>query len=145
MSLNTLIGFDFGMRHIGVAIGQTVNLTAQPHTSIGAKDGVPHWEKIDSLVSTWRPDALVVGVPVHLDGTEHQITQASRAFISALLERFPLPVYPAEERLTSVEARWRLFANGGLRALSKQAIDGLAACLILEGWLCNYTLQTNNN
>jgi putative holliday junction resolvase len=70
-----------------------------------------------------------------LNGKEHVITFAARRFIQSLIERFSVAVYAAEERLTSVEARARLYEKGGYKALSKQAIDSLSAQLILEGWL----------
>jgi len=133
--IKTVIGFDFGIRHIGVAVGQTISISTEPCQSLSARQGIPHWEKIVALLKTWQPDALIVGVPLYLDGKEHKITRAARHFLNELTARFPLPVYSAEERLTSVEARARLFEQGGYKSLSKQAIDGLAACLILEGWL----------
>ena len=139
--IQIVIGFDFGMRHIGVAIGQTISMSAEPQHSLSARQGVPCWEKIEALSKTWQPDALIVGIPVHLDGTEHQITRAARHFLNSLTTRFLMPVYGAEERLTSVEARARLFEQGGYRSLSKQAIDGLAARLIVEGWLHEYHLS----
>ena len=140
-SLNTLIGFDFGMRYIGVAVGQTISMTTQACHSLSAQDGIPSWPKVESLLKLWHPDALVVGVPIHLDGKVHLLTLAAQQFIQSLLDRFPLPVYAAEERLTTVEARSRLFAQGGYRSLSKNAIDGLSAQLILEGWLSEYYLS----
>jgi putative Holliday junction resolvase len=145
MPLRTVLGFDFGMRHIGVAVGQAISMTTQSCNSLYAQQGIPYWERINALLKIWQPDALIVGVPLHLDGREHKITLAARHFIKGLTMRFTLPVHPAEERLTTVEARARLFAQGGYKSLSKQAIDGLSACLILEGWLTEYGLSQGEN
>jgi putative Holliday junction resolvase len=142
--LRTVIGFDFGMRHIGVAVGQTVTMTARPYASLSARDGEPEWTQFKKLFSTWQPDALIVGVPFHLNGKEHEMTIAARQFIKELKKRFFIPVYPAEERLTSVEARARLFDKGGYKSLRKDAVDGLSAQLIVEGWLAAYTSFKTN-
>jgi putative Holliday junction resolvase len=139
-SLNTVIGFDFGMRYIGVAVGETITMSAQPYTSLLATQGHPNWEEIKKLFETWQPDACIVGIPLHLDGRENNITVAAQNFMSALSTRFKIPVYGAEERLTTVEAKAHLFAQGGFKSLSKQAIDGLSACLILEGWFREHVL-----
>ena len=138
--LKTVLGFDFGMRHIGVAVGQTVTMTAHPYSSLSAFAGEPNWQQLKTLLLTWNPDALIVGVPIHLDASEHDMTHAARRFIKELSIRFGLPVYPAEERLTTVAARTSLFEQGGYKSLSKQAIDGLSACLIVESWLMEYNL-----
>lgn len=137
-NLKTVVGFDFGMRHIGVAVGQTITMTAKPQTSLRACDGQPDWKQVAQLLFMWRPDALIVGVPVHLNGKAHEMTFAANAFIAELGARFALPIHSAEERLTSVEARARLFEQGGYKSLRKQAIDGLAAQLIVEGWFSEY-------
>ncbi len=133
-----IIGFDFGMRYIGVAVGELITMKATPCANILAVKGEPIWIEITKLVKTWNPQTFVVGVPVHLDGTKHEMTFAATQFIKKLENRFDIPVYPAEERLTSVEARARLFEIGGAKLLRKSAIDGLAAQLILEGWLQEY-------
>lgn len=131
----TLLGFDFGLKHIGVAVGQTQTCNAQPLTSISAKAGVPRWEEITRLIATWQPHAIVVGIPLNMDGTAQPLTQAALNFMQELRTRYALPVYQADERLTSVEARARLFEMGGYKALQKKAIDSLSAQLILETWM----------
>lgn len=133
--IKKILGFDFGLKHIGVASGQTFTRTAQPLTSISANNGVPDWNHITDLIKTWKPDALIVGIPLNMDGTEQPITHAARNFLHELEQRFLLPVYAVDERLSTVEARTRLFEKGGYKALNKKAIDSVSAQLIAESWL----------
>src|SRR6185312_202514 len=130
-----LLCFDFGLRHIGVAVGQTLTNTAQALTSLPAQHGVPRWEMIDKLIATWRPNAFVVGIPYNMDGTEQPLTQAARSFAEQLKQHYQLPIYYMDERLSTVEAREHLFKQGGYKALQKKSIDSLSAQLILESWL----------
>lgn len=132
---HVVLGFDFGLRNIGVAIGQRVTGTATPLLTLRAKQGVPNWLDITHLVKNWQPDGLVVGIPVDLDGTEQDITLAARQFAKELWQRYELPVYEAEERLTTKAARDRVFSTGGYKALQKESIDSIAAKLIVEEWL----------
>lgn len=134
----TLLGFDFGLKHIGVAVGQTLTGTARALTSLTARNGVPDWQEIARLIATWHPDAIVIGIPLNMDGSEQPLTHAARRFSDELQQRFLLPVHPMDERLSSVEARAYLFEQGGYKALKKSAIDSLAAQLILESWLKSY-------
>jgi putative Holliday junction resolvase len=131
----TVMGFDFGMRHIGIAVGQTITRTAEALTSISAQQGIPDWKQIEKLIAEWKPDALVVGLPLQMDDSEQTVTRHARRFAQKLKQRFHLPVYDEDERLTTVEAREKLFSQGGYRALTKKAIDSMAAKLILESWL----------
>lgn len=128
------LAFDFGMRNIGVAVGQRITKTASPLDILRAKNGTPNWQEVANLIKKWQPHALVVGVPVHLDGSEHRITQAASQFIVELRARVTIPVYSAEERLTTKDARERIFSAGGYRALQQEPIDSIAAKIILEGW-----------
>ncbi len=135
MKAVTLLGFDFGLKRIGVAVGQTLTQTARPLITLAARDGQPRFEDIDSLIKTWQPDALVVGIPLNMDGTEQPITIKAREFAQQLQERYNKEVFEADERLTSVAAREHIFAKSGYRGLKSQPIDGVAAQLILESWL----------
>jgi putative holliday junction resolvase len=135
--IKTVIGFDFGSKYIGVAVGQMPPSLAQPLTSLIVKNGEFPWKEIERLLEIWAPDALVVGVPLNMDGTEQPITYLARDFLMELENRFQLPVFPVDERLTTVEARSRLFAVGGYKALKKKSIDSIAAQLIVEMWLEN--------
>lgn len=130
----TLLGFDFGLKYIGVAVGQTVTGTATALITLQAKNGIPNWDEINALINEWKPAGLVVGIPLNMDGSEQQLTAEAKKFAQAL-ERFHLPVYRVDERLTTKEARQRLFETGGYRALKKSQVDSFAAKLILETWL----------
>ncbi|MDQ8039929.1 MAG: Holliday junction resolvase RuvX [Rickettsiella sp.] len=136
-NIKTVLGFDFGTKYIGIAVGYTSLAMAQPLTSLAAQKREPPWQEIDALVKVWSPDALIVGIPLNMDGTEQPITQSARFFLENLKKRFHLPVFAADERLTTVEARSRLFASGGYKALNKRAIDSVSAQLIVETWLEN--------
>lgn len=129
------IGFDFGYKRIGVATGQDITKTAQPLTTLNAKKGIPDWPAVDKLIKEWRPKALVVGLPTCIDDTEQYTTGASKAFAASLEERYTLPVYMTDERLSTVEARARLFEEGGYRKIKGSEVDCVAACIILEQWL----------
>lgn len=130
-----LFGFDFGMKRIGVAVGQTVTGTARPLATLKAAQGVPEWKTLDKLINTWHPDAFVVGIPLNMDGTEQPITERARLFSSALEKHYQLPVFGMDERLSTRDAKERLFAEGGYKALQDGQVDRVAAQLILQNWL----------
>lgn len=130
-----LLGFDFGTKKIGVAVGQTITRSARPLDIIKASNGVPQWEAMDKLIKTWQPDALIVGIPLNMDGTEQPITQVAKRFEDSLRERYQLPVFGIDERLTTREARNYLFDEGGYKALQAGQVDSVAAQLILQNWL----------
>ncbi|HHL45684.1 MAG TPA: Holliday junction resolvase RuvX [Gammaproteobacteria bacterium] len=130
-----ILGFDYGQRRIGIAVGQTLTRTAQALTTLQSRDGKPDWKAIQQLLEEWRPVRLIVGLPLHLDGEEQEITHAARRFANQLHGRFGLPVSHADERLSSVEAEQILTETQGAGRYDKQAIDKLAAQLILQGWL----------
>ena len=138
MNTNThkvLLGFDFGTKRIGVAVGQTITQTARPLITLAAKQGIPSMDELTKLVKTWQPDALVVGIPLNMDGTEQPITRAARQFIVLLQENYALPVYEVDERLSTKDARERLFNQGGYKALLHGQVDSVSAQLILQNWL----------
>lgn len=133
-SFKILLGFDFGTKRIGVAVGQTVTKTARPLTVIPAKEGTPDWEKLNKIVETWKPDALIVGIPVNMDGSRQLLTQKAQKFSDLLKSHFNLPVFGVDERLTTRDAREEVFNQGGYRALQNRQIDAIAAQLILQTW-----------
>ena len=120
-----LLGFDFGLRRIGVAVGQTITQTATPLKTLKAHDGIPNWAEIASLISQWEARVLVVGRPLNMDGSTQEIARLANKFKNRLSGRFNLPVYAVDERLTTIEAK----------KLAKTNIDSIAAKLILESWL----------
>jgi putative Holliday junction resolvase len=130
--LQTLLGFDFGRQRIGVATGQTITGTATALATLESRDGRPDWDSITDLVRTWQPDALVVGLPLHADGSDSAITAAARHFIRQLEGRYRLPVYGMDERLSS-------HAAAGSHDTQRRGVDAAAARIILQDWLDNRT------
>jgi len=133
----TILAFDFGLRRIGVAVGQDVTATASP-LGIVANDrqGVDH-DAIALLLKEWRPAALVVGLPMHVDGSAGDLQKPVDCFI-AELARYQLPVATVDERYTSIEAEQSLknVRKAGRRGqVSKAMIDSAAAVIIAERYL----------
>ncbi|MET0108006.1 MAG: Holliday junction resolvase RuvX [Candidatus Thiodiazotropha sp.] len=129
--MGTLLGFDFGSRKIGVAVGQTVTGTATALETLHLVNHKPDWQRIASLIEEWRPQALVVGLPLDVDDSETDATQPALRFSRQLEGRFHIKVYLADERYSSFEARDRL----GHKAKRLENYDAVAAKLILETWL----------
>lgn len=138
----SVLGFDFGMKYIGVAIGQSVTKTASPLTTLMAKDGIPDWLEIQSLIERWHPNDLVVGIPLNMDGTEQPITFCARRFANRLHTKFRLPVHMIDERLTSWEAKNRaeLAAKNRQLKTDNNTLHALAAMILIEQWMT----QQNN-
>lgn len=132
---STFLAFDFGLKRIGVAVGQSITRTASPLSIIKAQNGIPQWEEITKLIEKWQPQALIVGVPVNFDGTNQEMTKYARNFAAQLHARYHLPVHEIDERLTTKSAREEIYEKGGYKALQKEPIDSIAAKLILEDWM----------
>ena len=130
----TALAFDFGTKSIGCAVGQSITGTAQALTAFKAQDGIPNWDEIEKCLKEWKPDVVVVGLPLNMDGTEQALTLRARKFANRLQGRFGINVQLQDERLTTTEARSEIFDRGGFRALKKGKVDGISACLILESW-----------
>lgn len=128
---HTLLGFDYGMRRIGVAVGQRLTRSASPLCTVRARDGKPDWAAITRLIEEWQPAALVVGIPYHMDGREQAMTQAAQRFCRQLQGRYRLPVHGADERLSS----WVVEQGMSAREQESADIDALAAQVILQDWL----------
>lgn len=124
----TVLGFDYGQRRIGVAVGQTITRTATPLETLPARAGQPDWALVGKLIATWRPARLVVGLPATADGAPHPLAAAIARFGRRLQGRFGLVVEYIDERLSSHEA-------AALCRGSAQDVDAMAARLILETWL----------
>lgn len=134
--MTTLLGFDFGPRKIGVAVGQTLTRSATPLTTLRSRDDRPDWEGIGALIGEWRPSALILGLPFNMDDTEVDWSPRVHRFGRQLHGRFRLPVHLVDERLTSIEAHRQLSARPGRKPPTREAVDAAAAALILETWLC---------
>jgi len=132
----TVLGFDYGTQRIGVAVGQTITHTATPLAALHARDGVPNWDHIATLISEWRPARLVVGLPLNMDGSESEMCVRAKKFANRLHGRFGVPVVTWDERLSSFEARGELLARGE-RNFKSAGVDSLSARLILESWFAS--------
>ncbi|PRL63314.1 Holliday junction resolvase RuvX [Haemophilus influenzae] len=130
----TALAFDFGTKSIGCAIGQSITGTAQALPAFKAQDGIPNWEAIEKCLKEWKPDVVIVGLPLNMDGTEQNLTLLARKFANRLQGRFGVNVHLQDERLTTTQARSEIFERGGFKALKKGKVDGISACLILESW-----------
>ena len=131
----SLLGFDFGTKSIGVATGQMITATAQPINAIKANDGIPNWDIVEKVIKEWQPDLVVVGLPLNMDGTEQAITQRAKKFANRLNGRFGVKTALQDERLTTASAKEFIFERGGFKALDKGKVDSVSAALILESWM----------
>ncbi len=134
----TLLAFDVGARRIGVAVGNTVSMSASEVGVLDVREAGPDWDRLDRWVREWRPDALVVGDPATLEDGDQPIRRRARAFARELARRYTLPVQQVDERRSSIEAAQRFAAGraAGARKRHQAAqLDALAAVVILERWL----------
>lgn len=128
-----ILGFDFGLKNIGVAVGQMITQSASPLVILKAKNGAPDWNEIKKLIIEWGVDALVVGLPLNMNGSEQAITHRARAFAVLLEKHFQLPVYFSDERLTTLAAKAVMHATVKGAARFDRA-DSISAQLIVESW-----------
>ena len=132
-----ILAFDFGLRRIGVAVGQATTQTASALKTV-SNGPEPDWAAVDRLVGEWRPQLLLVGLPLGAEGEETEMSAAARRFGTALGVRYDLNVDYADERLTSRAAADRfaeLRAAGHLRRKDADQLDAISAQIILENWL----------
>ncbi|RYF99439.1 MAG: Holliday junction resolvase RuvX [Chitinophagaceae bacterium] len=135
--IKTLLAFDYGTKNIGVATGQTITSSANSLPPLKAKDGIPDWTLIEKLIQEWKPDLVLVGLPLNMDDSESELSARARKFANRLHGRFGVKVELADERLTSFEAKGEVISRGGSRDYKNNPVDSIAARLILEGWLEN--------
>ena len=141
----TLLGFDYGLKRIGVAVGQELTGTATALVTVRATDGKPDWDAITKLIEQWNPDELVVGLPLNMDGTFHELSYKAQRFGNQLHGRYNLRAHFMDERLSSLEAERQLknlrqapiknAQKKKSRKIQKTDIDKIAAKVILESWL----------
>ena len=131
------MAFDYGLRQIGVAVGNSLLRSTQPLVVIHAKDGIPDWQALTQLIEEWRPELLVVGDPLNMDGSESELCRRARKFARRLHGRLGLPVEMADERLTSFEAKQISRERGHRGDYKREPIDSQAAELVLQTWLGN--------
>ena len=130
----TLMAFDFGEKRIGVATGETILKTAHALTTIETEQNEVKFAQIAKLIAEWCPSLLVVGLPTHMDGETHLLTQLAKKFAQRLEGRFNLPVIMVDERLSSAEAAQSLTAAGVSSIKQKAMIDAVAAQTILQSY-----------
>jgi putative Holliday junction resolvase len=129
-----VLAFDFGTKHIGVAVGQTITCTATAVTTLGAKRGQPQWSDVDKLLEQWQPSHLLVGLPLNMDGSESDMSGRARGFARHLQEHTALEVSLVDERLTSYEAK----------TVDAGDSHAIAAMLIAQTWLNEQTLNDDS-
>lgn len=142
----TLLGFDFGTKRIGIAIAQEVTGTANPLRTITAIKHKPDWDSISKIIKEWQPDLLVIGLPLHMDGTEQPMTQAARRFSNQLNGRYQIPIALMDERLSSNEAESIIKEQSGSSSVfpAKEQIDMISAQLILQSWISSQNDKTTD-
>ena len=132
----TILAFDYGTASIGVAAAQSLlNNCASELRPIRARDGIPNWEEIRSLIDEWQPNICLVGLPLNMDDSESDFAARARKFANRLHGRFGVQVELVDERLSTAEAKEEAFERGHKGNFKKVPIDSIAARLILEGWL----------
>ncbi len=134
MHEGTVLAFDFGTRRIGVAVGEAMLRSARPLTTIAAEANAARFEAIARLIAEWQPRNLVVGLPLALDGSAHEMTARCRRFANQLHGRFGLPVELEDERLSSASAEAALREQGRDLRRDKAAVDAAAAATILQSY-----------
>ncbi|MFA5631723.1 MAG: Holliday junction resolvase RuvX [Porticoccaceae bacterium] len=128
----TALAFDYGLRQIGIASGQTVTGSASPLAVIPARDGQPDWQQVEKILKDWKPRILLVGLPLNMDGSESDFCARARKFARRLEGRFGIETRMVDERLSTREAKDR----GGYRqSYRRDPVDNLAAQVIMETWL----------
>lgn len=135
MEFLTVLGFDFGLKQIGVAVGQTVSNNATAIGVVAYRNNSADWAQIDFFVKKWCPNAFVVGMPLHMDGSEQSFQPQLKGFANSLEQRYQRKLYWVDERLTTVAAKEQLFEEGGKRMLTKANIDAKSAEIILQQWM----------
>lgn len=143
----TILGFDFGTKRIGIAIGQEVTGTVNPLTTVHAVKQKPDWDSISKIIAEWQPDLLVVGLPLHMDGTEQEMTHAAKRFSNQLNGRYQVPVALMDERLSSNEAESIINERSTSRSVfpDKAQIDMISAQLILQSWMSLQEKEQNES
>lgn len=133
--VSSYLCFDYGLKNIGVALGNTLTKEARPIAILAATNGKPRWEEIEALVTEWQPKALVVGNPIDEDGGPTELSAKAAKFARQLEGRLGLGATLHDERFSSKEAKLRAKESGHKGDFVKQPIDDLAAAIILESWL----------
>lgn len=127
-----VLAFDFGVRRIGVAVGNEMIASATALDPLPARDGIPDWQVVSRLVAEWQPDLFVVGLPLNMDGSESQMSTRARKFGKRLYGRYGKPCEMVDERGSTREAKAIAREAGHRGNYREEGVDGIAAQLILE-------------
>ena len=128
-----VMAFDYGLRNIGIAIGQKITKSASTFYAIKAKEGVPDWIKLDSIIEEWEPSLFIVGDPFNMDGTKSEFQKKIVNFSSGLKKRYGVEIQMIDERLTTKEAKYRMERESNLLKTSANK-HSISAQIILEDW-----------
>jgi putative Holliday junction resolvase len=137
--IKVLLAFDYGTKNIGVASAQTITKTANSLPGLKAKDGIPDWTQIEKLLKEFKPDLVLVGLPLNMDGSESELSTRARKFANRLHGRFGIKVEMIDERLSSFAAKGEVLEQGGSRDYKNNPVDSIAARILLEDWLAKST------
>lgn len=132
----TVLAFDFGTCHIGIAVGQTITGTSSPLSVLRAKDGQPVWPEVLQYINEWQPDLLIVGLPLNADGTESDFCLRARKFARRLKGRTGYDVAMVDERYSTIEAK----LSSPSKNYRVAPVDATAAALILQSWLRHHEI-----
>ena len=127
------MAFDFGIKNIGIAIGQEITKTASTFYSLSATDGQPNWTEMDKIINEWQPNLFVVGDPFNMDGTRSKIQDLADRFSNSLNKRYDIDIEKTDERLSSREAKARL-QNETIGTKDSSNMHSISAQVILEDW-----------
>ena len=136
-AIKVLLAFDYGTKNIGVASAQTITKTANSLPGLKAKDGIPDWNQIEKLLQEFKPDLVLVGLPLNMDGTESELSTRAKKFANRIHGRFSVKVEMIDERLSSFAAKGEVISQGGSRDYKNNPVDSIAARILLEDWLAN--------
>lgn len=139
--VQSLMGFDYGKKRIGLAVGQRLLQSGNGIGYVNATDGKPNWEQLDAFIKEWQPDGFVVGLPINMDGTESDMSRRANKFSKRLQGRYGKPCFTIDERLSTFAAKEEAKAQGHKGHYKSDPIDALAAQFILESWLNQFPLD----
>ena len=128
-----VMAFDYGLRNIGIAIGQNITKSASTFYAIKAQDGIPDWIKLDSIIEEWEPGLFIIGDPFNMDGTKSEFQKKIVKFSSRLKKRYGVEIQMIDERLTTKEAKDRLESESNILRTSSNE-HSISAQIILEDW-----------
>lgn len=131
-----IISFDYGTRNIGVAIGQKITGTANTLLdTIKVINGIPNWKEIKKVLKEWKPSIAIIGLPLNMNGTEQNTSMMARKFALKLNKKYNIKIEMHDERLSTIEAKNKLFLIGGIKCINKKKVNSISASFILESWM----------